>query len=224
MSNGYDTFVSQLNEAVTAFPTLERIVIDEKEVLKGTLAVVDKDGKYWEDYGIEIQATEKFPYEFPLLFETSGKIPKIADWHVYEDTLSCCVKVKPEEILRCKKGITVTDYIREEVMPYLFNQTHRRVEGYYANGEYGHGILGIYEFYADILNTGNDIQRTIQLMLFVARHERPVRTSYCFCGKQIKFRHCHLEAFDKLKQIGDETLQVHAYSIAKASRICISGD
>lgn len=219
MSKGYDIFVSQLDEALEAFPSLGIIEVDGKDILKGILAVIDKNGKHWEDYEIEIHFSKNFPAEFPTLFETSGKIPKIADWHVYEDTLSCCVKVKPEEILRCKDGITITEYIREEVMPYLFNQTHRRVEGFYVNGEYGHGQLGIYEFYANELNTGADIKQTIRLMRFIASNDRPGRTSVCFCGRNIKFRYCHRDAFDKLKKLGDETIQAHAYNFEKVVRL-----
>lgn len=217
MSQGYDRFIVQLDEAVTGFPTLYRVKVDGKEILKGVLAVVDTDGKHWEEYEVEIHASENFPYRFPMLFETSGKIPKIADWHVYEDSLSCCVKVRPEEILCCKKGITVTEYIREEVMPYLFNQTHRRVEGYYVNGEYAHGMLGIYEYYANILMTGADIRLTIELIRFIASNARPCRTSPCFCGRKIKFRRCHRVAFDTLKEIGNEILLLDASTIARAA-------
>jgi hypothetical protein len=131
MMDGYQSFVAQLDEGINAFPSLQINDSGGAKILKGELAVIDKDGKYWEAYGIEIHCSKDFPNEFPQLFETSGKIPRIADWHVHEDTESCGVKIRPEEILRCKAGITVTEYIREEVLPYLFNQTHRRVEGYY---------------------------------------------------------------------------------------------
>ena len=217
MNKGYEVFVLQLAEAINAFPSLYKFIIDGKEILKGSLDVVDHAGKHWETYEIEIHSTENYPEEFPVLFETSGKIPKIADWHVYEDTHSCCVKVKPEELIRCKKGITVIEFIREEVMPYLFNQTHRRVEGYYVNGEYGHGLFGIYQFYAIELNTGNDIRQTIGLLQFISSNERPGRTMLCFCGSKIKFRRCHRDAFDKLKLIGDDRLQDHLARITKVA-------
>lgn len=215
MSKGYDIFCSQLDEAIVTFPGLQKAIVEKKEILKGTLQVIDKEGNHWEDYEVEIHHSDNFPFKFPLLFEVSDKIPKIADWHVYEDTLACCIKVQPEEIFRCIAGITVTNYIREEVMPYLFNQTHRRVKGFYVNGEYSHGMKGIYEFYMTALKTGNDIKKTVQLMQYIATHERPGRTSLCFCGKKTKFRHCHRGVFDKLKKIGDEVLQGHAYGIAK---------
>lgn len=215
MKTGYDIFVSQIEQAIVAYPTLRRVKVNGKHILKGVLAVIDKNGTYWADYEIEIHSTENFPNEFPILFETSDKIPKIADWHIYEDTLSCCVKIKPEEILRCRKGITIKEYICEEVLPYLFNQTHRRIEGYYVNGEYGHGKLGMYQYYSDLLNTGNNIQLTIQLMLFISNNERPGRTASCFCGRNIKFRDCHRNAYDRLKQLGSEMLQLDAYSFAR---------
>lgn len=219
MNEGYAQFVNQLEQAIITFPSLSISVSGDKKVLNGTLPVVDKDEKHWDDYDIEIHCHENFPYRFPMLFETSGKIPKIADWHVYEDTGSCCVKILPEEILRCKKGITVTEYIREEVVPYLFNQTHRRVEGYYINGEYGHGVKGIYEYYADILGTGDDRRQTLKLLLYISTHTRPSRTSLCFCGGKSKFRHCHRDAFDKLKNIGDNTLIDHANLMARAAKL-----
>jgi len=184
MGRGYEAFVTQLDEAVNAFSGLQKRIVEGREVLRGTLPIIDKEGKHWEDYEVEIHASEKFPFEFPDLFEISGKIPRIGDWHIYEDTGSCCVKVKPAELIRCRDGITVTDYIRDEVMPYLFNQTHRRVEGYYVNGEYAHGWAGIYQFYADILKTGHDIPETIRLMKFIAENNRPVRTSFCFLRKE----------------------------------------
>jgi hypothetical protein len=54
-------------------------------------------------------------------------------------------------------------------------------------------------------------------MEYIATHERPVRTSICFCGKKQKFRHCHRDAFDKLKSIDDAAVRTHAYDIAKAA-------
>ncbi len=53
--------------------------------------------------------------------------------------------------------------------------------------------------------------------MIVSNYIRPERTAKCFCGSQKKFRHCHREAFDKLKMIGDNNLKVHGYMIGKAA-------
>jgi hypothetical protein len=183
--------------------------------LAGDLDLIDDTGKLWETYQIEIHYAEGFPRRFPWLYEIGGKIPKIADWHVYEDTLTCCIKVEPAEIIRCLQGITITEYIKEEVLPYFFNQTHRKLEGYYVNGEYGHGLSGICQFYSEELNTGDDLKKMLRLMHFIATHERPDRTSMCFCGSRAKFRHCHRVSYDRLKSIGDDNLIQHTYQIGR---------
>lgn len=217
MTIGYSAFEQQLDDAEASYPSLKRESGPQGCFLKGRLDIIDAAGKYWDTYEVEIHFQEGFPYRFPALYETGGKIPKKGDWHIYEDTLTCCVKVLPEEILRCINGITLVEYIKEEVLPYLFNQTHRRIEGYYVNGEYSHGAIGFYEFYSEALGTKGDIKKTVALMKYIADHSRPDRTSKCFCGSSAKFRHCHRPAFDKLKKIGDNILLSHAYYIAQGA-------
>ena len=215
--SGYDIFCGEFDEVQEYFPKLRPALYDGKKVLEGELDVIDRDGKLWDSYSIEVHHSQNYPYKFPLLFEVGGIIPKIGDWHIYEDTKSCCVKVLPEEFIICKNGITLVGFIQNEVLPYLFNQTHRRIEGYYVNGEYSHGILGIYEFYSRILGTGSDYRKTLSLMLYAAENLRPGRTSLCFCGSGNKFRKCHRTAFDHLTTVGAENLKVHAHMIAKAA-------
>lgn len=217
MNRAYNIFLDQATEVTREFPSLTLDQVDDKPFLKGELAVVDYNGRHWDKYTVEIHPSDEFPQRFPLLYETGGKIPKIGDWHVYEDVLYCCIKIEPAEIIRCKKGITLAEFIREEVMPYLFNQTHRRVEGYYVNGEYGHGVHGIFEFYRDLLRTGDDVHRTVLLMRYIALVDTPQRTSACFCGSGLKYRHCHRDAFKKCKEIGENIVGAHAEMIDRAN-------
>lgn len=212
---GYETFTNDLTEAQELFPSLKQVEVDGKIFLRGVISIVDLNGKHWEDYEIEVHCTDRFPHEFPRLFEIGGKIPRIGDWHIYEDTGACCTKIPPEEIVRCQRGITVAEYIKEEVIPYFFNQTHRKVEGYYINGEYSHGGSGLLEYYSKELNAGNDYRLTLELLRFIATENKPHRTSFCFCGKKEKFRHCHKEAFEKLKSLGHEVLKYHYVLMAK---------
>lgn len=206
---GYKLFVAQIPIVLNAYPKLKKRELNGQFILAGEIDIVDADGKHWETYEVEIHCSKLFPNRFPTLYETGGKIPKIADWHVYEDTLSCCVKILPEEILRCIKGITLEQYVSEEVLPYLFNQTHRKIEGYYVNGEYGHGDRGIYEYYAQILKTCN-LGKIAQLLHGIAISPKPNRTSLCFCGSGIKYRYCHRSSYDKLSLLGKEILIEHA--------------
>ncbi len=213
---GQELFVQQIDQLLIPFPKLKiKEVENGMIILSGKLDIVDKNGKYWDSYLIEIHPTTDFPDRFPWVYEVGGKIPKIGDWHVNEDTKSCCIEVRPKEILICKSGITLLSFVESHVLPYFFNQTHRRIEGYYVNGEYSHGVLGVYEFYSRILKTGSDIRKTIQLLMFISKGIRPSRTDSCFCGIKEKYRRCHREAFETLNALGENLLLADAHSIAK---------
>lgn len=216
MNIAYKLFVEQAENAIGSFPQLHLAFEGDRPMLKGMLHIVDYEGKKWDDYEVEIKATEHFPNRFPDVFETSGKIPKIGDWHINEDTLTCCLTVPPEEIIKCRSGIHLTAFLTNEVLPYFFNQTHRRVEGYYVNGEYGHGIKGLLEYYSEKLNTIGNAEETATLLYLISKKDRPDRTSFCFCGSNKKYRHCHKTAYENLKQVGDDLLEIHAERIWKA--------
>jgi hypothetical protein len=218
-TSGYDLFVSQLKQVETDFPKLVAILgSGEKMVLAGEIDIIDSEGKHWESYKIEIHHSDLFPKRFPRVFEVGDKIPKIGDWHIYEDTQSCCIKVLPEEMIICRDGISVLGFIKYQVLPYFFNQTHRRVEGYYVNGEYSHGFKGLVEFYSRILMT-EDPRKLIRFISIVAKGEKPGRTHLCFCGSGDKFRKCHRNSFEQLAFIDSEILLNHGLQIAEYFKI-----
>ncbi|QNF34414.1 SEC-C domain-containing protein [Adhaeribacter swui] len=206
---GYLLFLAQTDEVIVKYPKLKIIESEGQSIIKGEIDIVDSYGKYWTSYEIEIRYSPKFPNRFPILHETGGKIPKIGDWHVYEDSKACCLKIPPEEIIRCKNGISVLEFIEEEVIPYFFNQTHRMEVGYYVNGEYSHGAKGIYEYYSKILGTSGNIKLTIKMLRFIALKSEPKRTSLCFCGSSNKYRKCHREAYRNIAKINSVDLIYH---------------
>ena len=209
MDVGYSLFVSEFEAAQKRFPNLKTTVDDSGNCyLYGEIEIRDLiDGKLWETYLIEVRYSEGYPYSFPKVYEKSNKIPKIPDWHVNSDG-TCCIKVHPEELLICREGISLKRFIEEQVLPYFYNQTHRKIEGYYVNGERAHGAEGVAEFYYDELHTTN-LETVIRCLNFIATKPRPTRTTFCFCGKKAKFRKCHREAFERLKALGEQSLLLH---------------
>ncbi len=183
ITKNYQRFDRDAEEVCKEFTKLTRATRDDGVIfLSGELDIIDREGKFWDSYQIEIHPSDEYPDRFPLVYDVSGKIPPIGDWHINEDTKTCCITVLPEEILICKGGITLTGFIHNNVIPYFFNQTFRRVEGYYCNGEYAHGIPGVFQFYDDILSSGRVIRKAIMLMIHIAKRQRPGRTHNCFCG------------------------------------------
>lgn len=163
-----------------------------------------RDGECIDSYEIEIHYREGYPYIFPLLFETGGKIPKNIDWHIFESTGNCCLKAFPEEILICKKGITLINFIEHQVIPYLFHQTFRRENGFFLR-ERSHGQQGFIEFFKDVLKSQNIIN-IIHSLNFVLKRNEPNRVADCFCGSGKKYRNCHKDSYNVLSEFSNYDL------------------
>jgi hypothetical protein len=193
-------FESDILPVPEIFNKLKVVEDNEERFLKGSLDVVDGTGKIWETYEVEIKGSESYPFAFAKLYETNNAFPKVADWHVYESDSSCCVDVTPNEVIICKEGLKVTDYIKQYAIPYLANQTYRIREGYYLYGEYSHGILGRIEFYQSKLKAKSPMQ-LLQLFDLIIKGYNPDRRAICpFCRKE-KFRRCHRDVFRELQLV-----------------------
>jgi hypothetical protein len=214
----YDIFCSHIPETSQRFGKLCQFNDDNGKIfLRGELDVIDNTGKFWESFEVEIHHVDGFPFKFPDVYEVGGKIPRIGDWHIYEDTHTCCITVPPDELIKCRNGIRLVNFVESEVLPYFFNQTHRRVEGYYVHGEYSHGYHGIIEFFDNELKTGGNIRKVISLISSIANIQKPDRTATCFCGSKSKFRKCHRQAYEKLILIGRDQLIAFASMLAKCT-------
>jgi len=196
-----EKFENDIIAVPETFDKLDIVELDGEKFLKGEVDIIDTSGKLWDTYQIEIKGSGKYPYSFPKLFETAGAFPKIVDWHVYEfDDKSCCVDITPNELILCKDGLNVSEYIQSFAIPYFANQSFRIREGYYLYGEYSHGIFGRIEYYQSKLKAKNP-KELIQMFDLIIKDYNPDRTKYCpFCNK-IKFRKCHKAVFKELSTI-----------------------
>lgn len=203
--NAKDIFKEQFDEISAIYPNFYLKDDIDSFSLLGQFELIDCDGIKQDSYDIEIVPTSEFPFEFPLVFEKSGKIPVNIDWHTYADG-HFCIKTIPEEKITCKHGITLKYFFKSEIKPYLFNQTFRRLNGYFLN-ERSHGIIGEIEFYQTLFKESN-LPKIIDMMLFVLAEKEPSRTEKCFCGKKSKYRKCHRESFQKLNMLSTEEIFV----------------
>ena len=202
-----DDFATEAKTIVKLYPKLNLFEKSGAKILSGEIDLLNDIGEILDTYQLEISPSNQYPFMFPKVFETGGKLPINIDWHVYEDDGRCCIKIPPEETLICSKGITLSDFIKNELIPYLFNQTFRRENGYYIN-ERSHGINGLIEFYGEKLNT-NNTSEIIKLLGHILFKNEPDRVALCFCGRNEKYRRCHRDAFRLLCQIKKEQLLLH---------------
>ena len=202
-TNNQNNFQEQLKAVIRKYPNL---AIKEKNgcnYLKGILDIYNDKFEVVGNFLVEIHYKEGFPFRFPTLYEVGGIIPHHPDWHKYNDG-SCCITVEPAEILKCKHGITVLEYIEQQAIPFLANFIHRKVIGFYKNGEYSHGPSGLVEFYSGLLKT-SDRELWVKYFKYTFRNENfdDSRNKLCFCGSNKKYKRCHLMIFETFQSIGE---------------------
>ncbi|MEO0728304.1 MAG: hypothetical protein AAFZ63_27395 [Bacteroidota bacterium] len=217
--SGYEVFHSQLRDAVAKYPSLKIIRGHGPAFLKGTFDVVDDTGKQWDSFEIEIKPTANFPKAFPLLFEVGDKIPKIADWHIYEDKRNCCITLPILENIFCKGGITIAQFIHHHVRPHLFNQAHRRAFGFYANGEYDHGVLGKWQYYMALFGTASTTTIIDYLKRCIGLKKCLNKKSKCFCGSDRRMRKCHYEVYAMLKAVDKSILSFELVELRQSLQL-----
>jgi SEC-C motif len=200
----YKTFCIQCEAAIVEFPNLSVFERNGLKYLKGILDIKLENTSIIGSYFIEIHFTEMFPNRFPDLFEIGKDIPNEADWHKYQNG-KCCITVLADEIIKCKAGITVTNFIKNYCLSFFANHIHRKQYDSYLNGYYNHGELGVFEFYAELFKTKN-INDWLKYFKHVFRNTliKIERNDFCFCKSQLKFKHCHYKIFNSLKDIGEQ--------------------
>jgi len=187
------------------FDTLKLFRATDHPFIAGELSVVDNEGTLWHTYKIEIHYTENYPRVFPVVYEIGGAIMRIPDWHINNDG-SCCLDNEFSQQIKCYKGLSLVDFIQTELLPWLANQSYRRVTGNYINGEQGHGDIGRIEFFIIELKAPN-LLTCVKWMIKLLRKETLPRQSDCFCGSGKKWRHCHKPIFERLQIISTNALE-----------------
>ena len=217
MNEGEQLFLAEARDIVDSYEKLRLVEKNEKIIVSGELDLVDEQRNCHDMYSVEIHPVSSYPNRFPLVFEVGGRIPRNIDWHVFESDGHCCICTYPEEILTCREGITLSTFVENQVTPYFYSQTFRRLKGYFLN-ERSHGFLGDTEFFSEVLET-KDIRKMTRWLYFILQRKEPDRVAKkCFCGKNVMYRHCHRKAYRKLAAFSDKELE---YFVAKLYKISI---
>jgi hypothetical protein len=207
MNSGLDLFRFEALSAKGLLSKLYGLVLKEDPLrLDGTIPLIDEQGDIIDSYEISIIPLDDYPNNFPYVYEIAGRLPNNIDWHIYPDG-HFCIKASPEEKLICINGISLLSFIKEQVIPYLFNQNFREKFGYFLR-ERSHGLEGNLEFFKDIFKT-EDLLKIKQYLGFILERAKPNRVALCFCGSGIKYRRCHRDAYQLLSPLPDSTIATY---------------
>ena len=207
-------FENDFEEATRFFPKLKYRKIEKGKswVVSGELDVSDQVGDYWGTFVIAIYLSDSYPYCVPLVKEISKVIKRDDDWHIDEDGY-CCLDIEHKMLLLKKRGMNLTNFIKNKVYPYFANQIYKENEGKYAAGEYLHNFEGVQQFYREELNIGS-VELAINILQGIILKKLPERNELCFCGER-KFKSCHLHSVDFLRSMPIDRLKTDLDEFSK---------
>ena len=197
-------FKQHLAATIKRYPSL-KIIGDpnRQQYLKGILDVLDGTGNTVCAYSVEIKESHGYPYRYPCAYEVGGDIPGTADYHKYSDGM-LCLGVDAEEIIKCRNGLHIADFIAEELIPYLANQYYRNITGHYLQ-EYSHGTEGVRQCYSKMLN--NEDEGLWPMLYNMAFVKSIGRNEMCCCGSGKKYKNCHESIVNTLVLIGKKQVE-----------------
>ncbi len=204
--NGYTIFEEQVSAVIEKYKELSFKIEDGIPCIFGAIILADEYGDIEDTYQLAIKAVINYPYNFPLLFETGGRIPKNFDWHIFEQNGNCCIASPPEEIIICNSGLTLLSFIDNQVRNYFYSQIFRNQNGYFLK-ERSHGSKGWIEFFEETFMTNNIFNIEFGLNQ-ILEGKKISRVSDCFCGSGKKYRKCHKKSYDILSKLTYDTVRI----------------
>lgn len=189
MLNISDELFDQVTQAVNEHqPELEVCVSDESIVIEGRFVLFNQSEPF-DYYGIRVLVSRDFPEQEPKVFETGGRIPKTAEYHVFPISGRCCLGVWEEWLLTISEP-SFSNFLTGTLNDYFLAQSCYKSTGVWPFGERSHGVEGIVESFADVLGVKNCIDIVVDLLknLSNSTFEKDV-----LCRKEGggSYDHCH---------------------------------
>lgn len=182
-----DALAEEVQDALSAFPTLSLAQSKDGFVLEGKL-VLEKDGTPFDEYDMRLHVPNGFPDEEPKLFETGGRIAHTLEMHFNADG-SACYEVF-EYWLMTTTSPTVLEFMRGPVVNFFLSQTIYKLSNEWPFGARSHGAAGLIEAAADALGVDTSPNSIVPRLLVLRDWPRKGHHP-CPCGSKKRFRYCH---------------------------------
>jgi hypothetical protein len=170
---------------------------NESASVTGVLPITADTG-----YTVILDLPPNYPVGVPTLWINRKEIPWIPDRHVNQTTGEACLCVKSEYRLHWPHRSDICVFIDRLVRPYFAAQFFYDTYRFWPkDGARSHGKDGIVEAYRELSAPfGDDSMQTIKrLMRLLARKGDPKGHELCPCGRGVRLRKCHFEAFRRLR-------------------------
>lgn len=189
-----ELFYKLQEEMQQSYPELVFLVRDNKVFLSGNFLLRDSD-KIIDNYLIDIEFPFNYPKRIPRVYETGGRIPRIADRHMYS-TGECCLYLPFQLAEIHPDGSSLSDFLDNPVRSFFVSQSYFEVTKTWIFDEWPHGTDAVFEYYASRLGT-NDKNIISRYLLVISKKE--IKGHWlCPCGSGKLLRQCHYELVRRL--------------------------
>ena len=148
----------------------------------------------YEAFDIKVTVPTDFPKTLPTVYETAGRIPRVADNHINENG-SICFGV-PEIIAARRSDLTIVIFLSEILHDYFLGYLHFTEFGVWPFGEIKHGYIGVIEELAEILECSPDIRKIRALLFLLSKKHRRDRWD-CPCKSKKRLGQCCRAALNR---------------------------
>lgn len=173
-----------------------RLIEDAETIeVRGTFPVLDGNDVL-DQYEVLIRFSETYPDDPPEVWETGGRIPRLADRHNSE---TACLFVPFEWRIR-RPDLSFRTFLHDAMRGYFIGQSLAELGKPWPQGERAHGVDGMLQALADLLGIEDtDAARGAMLMLIKPK----IKGHWdCFCGSGLRLRNCHGERLRSLHSAG----------------------
>lgn len=178
-------------------PELEVTTWKDCVVLTGNLVVSGPDGPF-DAFQVQVAIPPSFPWQEPVVFETGGRIPKIADRHVFEDDKNCCLGVWEEWLFKSQDR-SASSFIAGPLHDYFLSQCWYEATSEWPFGDRSHGNLGVLEGFCELLGINLDHEQAVSHLKLLARKNIKGHAA-CPCGSGKRLRNCHSRKLADLRE------------------------
>lgn len=185
--------INELNiSVISKYPSLVLYAENPSVFLRGIFPLLDlSDKSVIDKYELEIEFPQSYPKSLPIVRETAGRIPIDIDRHMIPENRQACFFLVEERYLHFPIGSPIIKFIDGPMYQFFLSQTYYELTGKWIFGEHRHGIYGIYDYYAELLNT-KDLNIIIKFVDYVSK--KKIKSYWpCYCSKNKRLDECHLK-------------------------------
>ena len=180
--------------AVTASARAEQPLLHNSEQdgliwFAGSFDLRDQ-GVLWERFQIRLCLPADYPTGIPMVWETGGRIPRLADRHVLSNGALCLFAPEDREWV-WPTGAGFDAFLRGPLRDYFIGQTYFEQHGSWPFGDRSHGADRLLEVFRERIGVSDLVQ--LEQYLFVISRTTFCGHLRCPCGSGKRLRDCHAD-------------------------------